>query len=127
MNEHELAAGLADTPGYRYADVVGNRLFVAGQVPHDADGDLVGPDDPRAQAISCLDNLRVLVELRGFALGDVRHLTMYVVGDHQALADAWDGVRSWHDGEVPPATLLGVNLLGHPGQLVEVDAHIERA
>ncbi len=127
MNDDERAAGLAETPGYRYADIVGNRLFVAGQVPHDAAGELLGPSDPRTQAIGCLDNLRTLVELRDFVLADVRHLTIYVVGDQEALADAWDGVRSWFDGEVPPATLLGVNLLGHPGQLVEIDAHIERS
>jgi hypothetical protein len=32
VNEREIAAGLAETPGYRHADEVGDRLFVAGQV-----------------------------------------------------------------------------------------------
>lgn len=31
VNEIELAAGLSQTPNYRYADVVGNSLFVAGR------------------------------------------------------------------------------------------------
>lgn len=38
MNEHEIAAGLPPTPHYRYADHVGDRLFIAGQVPHDVVG-----------------------------------------------------------------------------------------
>lgn len=127
MNERELEAGLASTPGYRYADVVGDQLFVAGQVPFDADGGLIGPDDPAAQAAACLDNLRVLVEVHGFGLGDIRHLTVHVVGDQSNLHAAWAAVRAWFDGAVTPATLLGVHLLGHPGQLVEVDASIVRA
>lgn len=126
MNEEEVAAGLAPTPGYRYADVVGDQLFVAGQVPHDGDGVLVGPGDPPVQAVACLDNLRRLVELHGFGLEDVRHLTIHVVGEGEALGTAWGAVTRWFAGEVPPATLLGSHLLGHAGQLVEVDATVVR-
>ena len=127
MNDAELAAGLAPTPGYRYAEAVGGQLFVAGQVPQDAEGALVGDGDPGAQATSCLDNLRTLVEVHGFGVDDVRHLTIYVVGEHQNLLDAWSAVTAWFDGPVPPATLLGVNDLGHTGQLVEIDATILRS
>lgn len=122
-----MDAGLAATPGYRYADRVGDQLFVAGQVPHDASGTLVGAQDAYAQAISCLDNLRTLIDVHGFALGDVRHLTVYVVGEQQNLTVAWRGVTEWFAGPVPPATLLGVSVLGHIGQLVEIDATILRA
>ena len=126
MNENEVAAGLAPTPGYRYADRVGDHLYVAGQVPHDADGALVGDGDPAAQARRCLDNLQLLLGVHDFDLDDVRHLTIHVVGEHQNLLDAWGAVSGWFDGPVPPATLLGAHLLGHTGQLVEVDATIHR-
>ncbi len=128
MNDEELAAGMAPTPGYRYADVVDDRLFVAGQVPLDGDGSLLAPDDPGAQAVACLDNLATLLGVHGFEVADVRHLTVYVVGPHRHLLDAWQAVVGWFgDGGVPPATLLGVNLLGHLGQLVEVDATVVAA
>lgn len=126
MNDAELEAGLAPTPSYRYADKVGNRLFVAGQVPLDQNGTLVGVGDPRRQAEVCLDNLRTLVEVHGFALTDVRQLTVYVVGEHHYLLDAWDGVTQWFVNEVPPATLVGVQLLGYGDQLVEIDATVAR-
>lgn len=126
MNEDELSAGLAETPLYRYADVVGAELFVAGQVPLDACGELVGVDDPALQTTQCLNNLRTLVETHDFALTDVRRLTIYVVGEHQNLLDAWDAVTAWWSNEVPPATLLGVNNLGYSTQLVEVDARVVR-
>lgn len=124
MNEIETAAGLAPTPGYRYADPLGPQLFVAGQVPIDGSGDLVGIGDPAAQAVACLDNLRTLVEVHGFEVSDVRRLVLYVVGSQEHLREAWTATRSWFDGEVPPATLLGVALLGYPEQLVEIDATV---
>lgn len=126
MNDDEVAAGLAPTPGYRYADAVDGRLFVAGQVPLDADGDLVGGDDPHRQATQCLDNLRTLIDVHGFELGNIRHLTIHVVGEHENLLRAWDAVREWFDTRVPPATLLGAHLLGYAGQLVEIDATVVR-
>jgi enamine deaminase RidA (YjgF/YER057c/UK114 family) len=124
MNEKELRGGLAPTPGYRYASIVGHQLFVAGQVPLDADGELVGRDDPTGQARACLENLHTLVALHGFALEHIRHLTISVVGEHQNLLDAWDAVTEWFEADVPPATLVGVNLLGYGDQLVEIDATI---
>lgn len=124
VNEDEIEAGLAPTPNYRYADVAGNQLFVAGQVPLDASGDIVGIDDPGRQATMCLDNLRILIETRKFDVADLRHVTVYVVGEHQNLLDAWDAVTAWFGSDIPPATLLGVNLLGYGNQLVEIDATI---
>ena len=125
-NSAEITAGLAETPGYRYADVVGAQLFVAGQVPLDGNGELVARGDASAQAVACLDNLRIVVETNGFALEDVHRLVVYVVGEHQNLLDAWAAVTEWFGGNVPPATLLGVNLLGYADQLVEIDATVTR-
>ena len=125
MNEAERNAGLPPTPGYRYADVAGDELFVAGQVPNDADGTIVGVGDAHAQADRCLENLFRVIDVNGFRRADVRRLVIYVVGED--LAAAWSAVRTRFDGEVPPATLLGVARLGYPDQLVEVDATVRRA
>lgn len=123
-NAAEVAAGLAPTPGYRYAERVGDRLFVAGQVPHDADGRLVGAGDPAAQATACLRNLGILLSVHGMTTEHVRRLVVHVVGDRADLATAWRSVVAWFDGSVPPATLLGVPVLGHTDQLVEIDATV---
>jgi enamine deaminase RidA (YjgF/YER057c/UK114 family) len=126
VNADESYPGLAATPGYRYADEVADRLFVAGQVPHDTDANLVGIRDARAQARQCLHNMSTLITEHGFNPGDIHHLTVYVVGERQNLVDAWDGVLEWFRGNVPPATLLGVSRLGYEHQLVEIDATIMR-
>jgi enamine deaminase RidA (YjgF/YER057c/UK114 family) len=126
VNDGASEPGLAPTPGYRYADAVGDRLFVAGQVPLDADANLVGPGDARAQASQCLRNLFTLVAQHGFAIDDIHQLTVYVVGERQNLLDAWGGVTEWFAANVPPATLLGVAKLGYEEQLVEIGATVMR-
>ena len=122
----ELYPGMVAPPGYRYADHVGGELFVAGQVPHDADGKLVGVGDTSVQTRQCLRNLVALVEQGGFAVGDIHHLTIYVVGEQQNRLDSWRAVTEFFDASVPPATLLGVVGLGYENQLVEIDARVTR-
>jgi enamine deaminase RidA (YjgF/YER057c/UK114 family) len=127
VNEAELAAGLPATPQYQYAQRMGNQLFVAGQVPHDAHGRLVGPDDPYAQARQCLNNLSAVMAVHGFSTSDVRQLVVYVVGEQANLSAAWKAVTESFNGQVPPATLVGVARLGYSGQLVEVAATVLKA
>src|SRR5258706_4990940 len=127
MNESEIAAGLAPTSSYRYADHVGDRLLVAGQVPLDADRNLIGDGDPAAQARQCLLNLSTLVAHHGFTGDDIHQLTVYVVGPHENLMAAWREVVAGFDMNVPPATRLGVTELGHRGQRVGIDAVVAQA
>jgi enamine deaminase RidA (YjgF/YER057c/UK114 family) len=124
MNDREQAAGLAPTPGYRYAEHVGDQLFVAGQVPLDHTGQLLGVGDPEIQTIACLNNLRTLIEIHEFSIADIQRLVIYVSGEHQDLLSAWSAAKQWFGNDVPPATLLGVACLGYVQQLVEIDATI---
>lgn len=124
MNQTEVAAGLSKTPMYRYAQRIGNELLIAGQVPLNSFGELVAPDDAAAQAVQCLENLRLLLSVHHFTITDVRQLVVYVVGDPIRLQVAWNAVTAWYSQDVPPATLLGVARLGYDGQLVEIDARV---
>lgn len=126
MNEAEQDAGLPQTPGYRYAELLGDELFLAGQVPQDRSGAIVSAGDPAGQAAVCLDNMATVVDVNDFTIGDVRRLVIYVVGGQENLTAAWAGVVDWFDDSVPPATLLGVNRLGYPEQIVEIDATVVR-
>ena len=124
MNKAEQQAGLPSTPGYHYARRVGKQLFVSGQVPNDADGQIIGPNDPAAQAKQCLKNLNTLLQVHGFGPADVQQLTIHVVGERANLTAAWEVITEAFPEGVPPATLLGVPVLGYAGQLVEIDATI---
>jgi len=124
MNEIETKSGLASTPGYRYARLTGNQLYVAGQVPQDTSGAIVEVDDPYTQAAQCLANLKTLMSCYDFNSTDIQHLTIYVVGPRDNLTTAWKAVLEEFSNDVPPATLIGVSILGHEGQLVEIDATV---
>ncbi len=122
-NEKEIAAGLPPTPGYRYASLQGDHLYVAGQVPNDATGDIVG-DDAHTQTLQCFANLDTILGCYGFDRSDIQRLVIYVVGEQNNLTTAWQAVTDTFSSAVPPATLLGVARLGYPTQLVEVDATV---
>ncbi len=124
MNKIEIKAGLPETDDYLYAKRNKNQLFVSGQVPNNSNGELVGKSDPYKQAQQCLMNLELLIKAHKFNKADIQHLTIYVVGDRENLANAWQAVKEAFPNGVPPATLLGVALLGYSDQLVEVDAQI---
>lgn len=127
MNEAERASGMPATPQYQYATRVGNQLFLAGQVPHDSQGQLVGGGNAFLQASQCLHNLSTILSVHEFALAEVRQLVVYVVGEQDQLSAAWKATTEFFAGQVPPATLLGVSRLGYAGQLVEVGATVVRA
>jgi enamine deaminase RidA (YjgF/YER057c/UK114 family) len=125
--DHRLDAvdGLYEGTPYSYAALApaGAILFTAGACPLDADGDVVGPGDVRAQARQALANLLAVLESAGCGLGDVVKTTVYVASpEHADLLAAWDEVEGVFDVKAPPSTLLGVGLLGYDDQLFEIEA-----
>jgi predicted enzyme related to lactoylglutathione lyase len=56
-------------PRYTHGWRVDNTIYVAGQLPYDKDGQLVGPNDIHAQARRVLQNIQRIVETGGGAGG----------------------------------------------------------
>lgn len=114
-------------PRYAHVSVVeaGARLaFLAGSVPLDAEGKLVGEGDAVRQAGQVLVNLREQLLAVGSDLEHVVATDVYVVaGDTAVLSAVWDVVEASGLAVGPhSSTLIGVACLGYPGQLVEVTA-----
>jgi len=106
--------------GYCRAIRVGDRILVAGTTATDAQGNLVGSDDPGAQARFILDKIeRAIVELGG-SLADVVRTRVYV-----AEISHWERVARVHGErfkEIRPVnTLVQASLVG-PEFLVEIEA-----
>lgn len=99
----------------------GRLLFVAGQTADDADGALVGAEDPAAQARQAITNLRRVVEAAGGRLEDVVRTTVYLTRlEHRGPVGQ---VRKELFPHPPPTnTLLVVTSLAKPEYLVEIDA-----
>ena len=123
MVERRNANELAAPPGYTHvATTSAGLVFTAGAVPLDADGGLVGPEDPVAQAWQVLANLEVQLAAGGATPDDVVKTTVYVAGaSHEHQLAVWEVVQA-SPFATAPSTLIGVALLGYRGQLVEVEA-----
>ncbi len=110
---------------YAYAAVAppGSLIFTAGACPIDQTGKVTAPGDYAAQARQVIENLRVALEAAGANLGDVLKSTVYVASaDRADLLSVWEVVHEAFGEHDAPSTLLGVAVLGYPGQLVEVEA-----
>jgi enamine deaminase RidA (YjgF/YER057c/UK114 family) len=120
------APDLTDRAPYAYAAVardVSRLVFTAGACPLDAAGRTVAPGDVAGQAEQVMVNLVVALGAAGAELTDVVRTTVYVATQRREdLVTAWEVVRRVFGGHDAPSTLLGVTVLGYPGQLVEVEA-----
>ena len=119
------SASLAPAP-YAHAAVIesgAQLVLTAGACPLDERGALVGAGDIAAQAEQVMVNLATALADAGASLSEVVRTTVYVAStDQRDLVAAWQVVHAAFAPHDPPSTLLGVTVLGHPGQLVEVDA-----
>jgi enamine deaminase RidA (YjgF/YER057c/UK114 family) len=110
---------------YAYASVGGPAalVFTAGACPLDPDGDVIGPGDVAAQARQVVSNLAEALAAAGSGLSRVLKTTVYVASSQREdLVAAWDVISSAFGEHDVPSTLLGVTVLGYPGQLVEIEA-----
>jgi enamine deaminase RidA (YjgF/YER057c/UK114 family) len=120
---------LAEPPGYtHYASVSGRRLiFLAGMVPLDERGELVGAGDHVAQVRQCLVNLDRTLREVGASPGDAVRTSLFVVASEQRhMGQVWRTVLESDLGDVArtAATLVGVARLGYEGQLVELEVTV---
>jgi enamine deaminase RidA (YjgF/YER057c/UK114 family) len=98
-------------------------IFTAGACPLDEQGRVIAPADIRAQMRQALGNLQIALEESGAAPRDVLKTTIYVASaNREDLVAAWDEVAGFFGDHDAPSTLLGVAVLGYPGQLVEIEA-----
>jgi enamine deaminase RidA (YjgF/YER057c/UK114 family) len=106
---------------YDYSAVGRGLVFTAGACPLDEQGRVVGPGNYDEQAARATDNLLAALAERNAGVGSLLRTTIYVVARERGdLVRVWD-VVSARLGRAP-STLVGVSLLGYPGQLVEIEA-----
>lgn len=115
--------GLPLTNGYSHAVAFSGQLVVvSGQVPLDAEGRLVGADDPGAQIRQVFENLRAALAIAGGSMDEVVKLTVFLTD--LADLDVFRRVRNEYiSAEAPPASsLVQVAGLVNPAFRVEIEA-----
>jgi len=126
VRDHKNPAGLSTPRGYTHVVSVngGRTLYIAGQVALNAQGEVVGKGDLRAQARQVFENLRLALAGSGASLKDIVKWNTYVVNFKPDDLPILREVRAQALGDVtPPAsTLVGVQALANPDFLIEIEA-----
>jgi len=114
-------------PGYTHVVVVngpGKTIYISGQVPVNATGEIVGKGDLKQQVTQVYENLKLALQAAGATFDDVVKMNTYVVNYKPADVAIIREVRALYlSGESPPAsTLAGVQALYHPDIMIEIEA-----
>jgi len=124
MTKREIfASGTRWEPivGYSRAVKVGDQVWISGTTATDADGRLVGRDDPYAQTRQILANIERALVRAGAGLADVVRTRIYVTD-----ISHWEAIARAHGevfGEIRPATaMIEVRRLIDAAMLVEIEA-----
>ena len=126
MSEKRFLTPATLSPPFGYSHVVeapaGTMVYISGQVPLDAEGQLVGEGDFAAQTRQVFENLTRALEAADATWSDVVKLDYFLrdvdqIGAVRAIRD------EYVDTANPPAsTLVEVSSLFSPDVLVEVQA-----
>lgn len=114
-----------DTKKFSYSQAVtlGNLVFVAGQVPLDAAGELVGRDDVQAQTEQVFKNLEAVLNAAGSGLHLVGKVTVFTTNIEYRPIIHEIRSRIFRDiGHYPASTLAVITSLAQPEWLVEIEA-----
>jgi 2-iminobutanoate/2-iminopropanoate deaminase len=108
-----------------YSHVVvasGEKLvFISGQLARDKDGNIVGPNDMRAQIKQVGENLKNALEAAGATLNDLVKTTTFVT-DIDEFFKHVDVRHNYLGVGLPTSTTVEVRRLAHPSLLVEIEA-----
>lgn len=114
-------ADLMRLSGTSWAGAGGGLVFASGQVAFDADGELVGEDDPAAQAEQALANLDAVLREAGSGPERVLQLRCYLT-DAAAYPHYAEARGRWLGEHAPAGTVVIVAGLLDPRLLIEVEA-----
>jgi enamine deaminase RidA (YjgF/YER057c/UK114 family) len=126
VREQKNPPGLSTPRGYSHTVSVsgGRTVYIAGQVAYDAQGEVVGKGDLRAQMRRAFENLRVALAAAGGSFKDLVKINTYVVGYKPDQLPILREVRAemLKDLTPPASTLIGVQALVNPDLLIEIEA-----
>jgi 2-iminobutanoate/2-iminopropanoate deaminase len=99
----------------------GRTVYVSGQVSMDAEGNVVGEGDIKAQTQQVLENVQIVLEEAGGTLDDVVKVTVFItdMGNYDGIHEVR---RRFFTEPYPASSMVEVSALIDPRLLVEVEA-----
>jgi enamine deaminase RidA (YjgF/YER057c/UK114 family) len=124
--QHVNPDGLSKNPAFSQAIITlgqGKTIYIGGQDALDANGQIVGKDDLKAQTKQVMQNLQTALEACGCSFDHVVKMGIYLVHG-QDLRPAFEVAQQFmsKSKEQPTVTGFMVPGLAHPDYLLEVDA-----
>lgn len=95
-------------------------IHVSGQIAIDLEGNLVGPDDVRAQTRQVFENLKAILAANGATFADVVKIGTYLT-TLEDLAGMREVRSEYLTAEPPASTAVQVVALVVPNALIEID------
>lgn len=114
----------AGQPAYTQVIAVsgsGRMIFVAGQLARDADGNLVGKGDMRAQIEQVGENIKTCLEAAGAGLADIVKTNTYVT-DYAEFSKHGDMRLRYFGPATPTSTTVEISRLADPDAMIEIEA-----
>ncbi|WP_284140687.1 MULTISPECIES: RidA family protein [unclassified Virgibacillus] len=106
------------TQGYS----VNGMIYISGQFSHDMEGAFIGEGDIEAQTRQTLENLdRVLKEF-GVTKTNLAYLDIYLTNAQEHFEPVLRLFKEYVEQHRPAGSLIGVNYLASPEQLIEIRA-----
>ena len=119
-------AGLPVLPGFSQVVTAteGKIVFISGQVALNANNEVVGKGDLRAQVVQTFENLKGALAAVGATFDDVLKTNTYIVNYTPDMIGVVREVRSQYlpQEKAPASTLIGVQALVFEELLIEVEA-----
>ena len=113
--------GMTVSPRYSHLVRFDRMLFIAGQVSLDAEGNVVGAGDMRAQLRQVMRNLETVLASAGADFSDVVKVNIFTT-DIERFREAGDVYSDYVVGNPPASTLVQIDRLARPVFLVEIEA-----
>ena len=122
MERQRISSGAPWEPivGYSRAVRVGPYVVVGGTAAADAQGNVIGPGDPYAQAVAIFRKIEAALREAGASVQDVVRTRIFLTN-----MDDWQEVGRAHaellGGIRPVCTMVEVSRLINPDMLVEIE------
>jgi 2-iminobutanoate/2-iminopropanoate deaminase len=111
---------------YEHTAVVGDFVFVAGQVARNAKGETIAPNDTAGQTGPMWENVRHALAHVGCTPEDVVKVTTYLLDTTNDTAVVLEAHKKFFGTHRPPHTLVGVSGFTRPGMRIEVEVIARR-
>jgi 2-iminobutanoate/2-iminopropanoate deaminase len=114
----------AGQPAYTQVVTVsgtGKMIFVAGQLARDAEGNLVGKGDMRAQIQQIGENIKTCLEAAGATLADIVKTNTFVT-NYVEFSKHGDMRMRYFGPATPTSTTVEISRLADPDAMIEIEA-----